>query len=96
MSEVIPETQNPAVSEARKQSYYNLIDQLLKCPNGQEPEVLDAQIELVDEGFVNALVQAATYFAHENNPDAAKFLVHVARELARQLNLYPELLQQEA
>ncbi|MEM8603188.1 MAG: hypothetical protein AAGF24_05080 [Cyanobacteria bacterium P01_H01_bin.121] len=96
MSEVATESQSPDVSEERKQQYYNLIDQLLKCPNGQEPDVLDAQIDLVDEGFVNAVVQTATYFAHENNPDAAKFLVHIARELAKQLNLYPELAQQEA
>jgi hypothetical protein len=35
------------------------------------------------------MTQVAAYFAHHDNPDAAKFLVHVARELARELGLYP-------
>lgn len=66
-----------------------LIDRLLKCPNGQEPEVLDNHRDLIEPGLVQAMTQVAAYFAHHDNPDAAKFLVHVARELARQLGLYP-------
>ena len=71
--------------------YFELIDQLLKCPNGQEPEVLDAHPELLDEGLVRSLIQVATYFSHENNPEAAQFLVHIARELVKQLGLYPDV-----
>ncbi|MEO1522104.1 MAG: hypothetical protein AAFU78_15175 [Cyanobacteria bacterium J06633_2] len=81
---------------SRQALYFNLVDELLKCPNGQEPEVLDAHAELLDEGFVRSLIQAATYFSHENNADAARFLAHVARELAKQLGLYPELSQNSA
>ncbi|XWK89339.1 MAG: hypothetical protein U7127_04535 [Phormidium sp.] len=76
--------------EQRQQEYLNVIDQLLKCPNGQEPEVLDAHLDLIDENFINTMVQVAAGFAHNNNHEAAKFLVHVARELAKQLGLYPE------
>lgn len=76
--------------EQRQQQYLSLIDQLLKCPNGQEPELLDANLELIDENFINTMVQVAAGFAHNNNHDAAKFLIHVARELAKQLGLYPE------
>lgn len=84
-------SQTETPDPARQALYFDLIDQLLKCPNGQEPEVLDAHAELLDEGFVRSLIQVATYFAHENNGDAARFLVHVARELARQLGLYPDV-----
>ncbi|WP_041933826.1 hypothetical protein [Gloeothece verrucosa] len=78
------------MASSRQEQYFNLIDQLLRCPNGQEPEVLDANAELIDQGLVQALVQVGTMMAHESNPDGAKFLFHVARQLAQQLGLYPE------
>lgn len=78
------------MTEQRQALYLNLIEQLLSCPNGQEPEVLDAQPELLDAGLVQVMVQVATVMAHENNQDAAKFLIHVARQLAIQLGLYPQ------
>ncbi|MFB2937820.1 hypothetical protein ACE1B6_21435 [Aerosakkonemataceae cyanobacterium BLCC-F154] len=76
--------------EQRQNQYLTLIDELLKCPNGQEPDVLDAHLDLIDENFINTLVQVAAGFAHNNNHDAAKFLIFIARELAKQLGLYPE------
>jgi hypothetical protein len=74
----------------REDLYMGVINQLLQCPNGQEPEVLDNNLELVDAGLVQTMTKVAAYFAHHDNPDGAKFLVHVARELAKQLGLYPE------
>ena len=74
----------------RQEHYLQLIDQLFKCPNGQEPEVLDAQLDLIDAGLIRTMMQVATSFAHQDNQDAAKFLIHVARELAKQLELYPQ------
>lgn len=79
-----------AQDNPRQSLYFNLIDELLKCPSGQEPELLDNHSDLLDEGLVRSLVQVATYFAHENNSEAAQFLIHVARELAKQLGSYPE------
>ncbi len=75
----------------RQQEYYQLIDRLLKCPNGKEPEVLDASVDLVDENFIKTVIQVATIMAHENNQEASKFLVFIARQLSKQLGLYPEL-----
>jgi hypothetical protein len=82
----------------REDLYMGVINQLLQCPNGQEPEVLDNNLELIDAGLVQTMTKVAAYFAHHDNPDGAKFLVHVARELALQLGLYPErsIPQQEA
>ncbi len=78
-------TQNP------KEEYFKLIDRLLNCPSGTEPEVLDANPELIDETLIRTIMQVATVMAHENNQEGSKFLIFIARELARQLGLYPEL-----
>jgi hypothetical protein len=83
------------MTEQREDLYMNVINQLLQCPNGQEPEVLDNNSELIDAGLVQTMTKVAAYFAHHDNPDGAKFLVHVARELAIQLGLYPEQLTQQ-
>ncbi len=69
--------------------HMRLIDRLLQCPNGEEPEILNSEPELLDESFVRALMKAASYFAHHDNPDSAKFLIFIARELSRQLGLHP-------
>ncbi|WP_375512154.1 hypothetical protein [uncultured Nostoc sp.] len=83
------------MSEERQKLYFNLIDELLKCPNGQEPEVLESKPELIDSGFLETMLQVATMFAHEGNQDGAKFLFFVARELAKELGLYPEVSNPE-
>ncbi len=75
----------------RQEEYYKLIDRLLRCPNGKEPEVLDASADLIDENLVRTIVQVATIMAHEDNQEGSKFLIFIARQLARQLGLYPEL-----
>ncbi|NJK52965.1 MAG: hypothetical protein HC936_09300 [Leptolyngbyaceae cyanobacterium SU_3_3] len=77
--------------EQRQEQYFNLIDQLLKCPSGQEPEVLDSQPELLDAGLIKTLMQVATMMAHQDNQDSAKFLIHVARQLSKELGLYPQV-----
>ncbi|HEY9623109.1 MAG TPA: hypothetical protein V6C78_22325 [Crinalium sp.] len=78
------------MTENRQEQYFNLIDRLLQCPSGQEPEVLDSQPELLDADFVKALMQVATMMAHQDNQDGAKFLIYVARQLSKELGLYPQ------
>lgn len=80
--------------DPRQERYFALIDQLLACDNGEEPNILNAEPDLLDAGFVQALMQVASYFAHQDNPDAAKFLIFIARELAHQLGLYPQVQPQ--
>ncbi|MGK7937595.1 MAG: hypothetical protein AB4206_17650 [Xenococcaceae cyanobacterium] len=75
----------------RQEEYFKLIDRLLRCPNGKEPEVLDASADLIDENLIKTIMQVATIMAHENNQEGSKFLVFIARQLARELGLYPEL-----
>ncbi|MEM9907719.1 MAG: hypothetical protein AAF921_22135, partial [Cyanobacteria bacterium P01_D01_bin.44] len=69
---------NPLPPDPRQTLYCELIDRLLACPNGEEPELLNAEPDLLDAGFVQTLMQTASYFAHQDNPDAAKFLVFIA------------------
>jgi hypothetical protein len=85
----------PEIQQERQSLYFNLIDELLQCPNGQEPELLEANKELIDANFVEIIVQVATAFAHQGNQDGAKFLFFIARELAKQLGLYPDLQKAE-
>ncbi|NJN22302.1 MAG: hypothetical protein HC812_15385 [Leptolyngbya sp. RL_3_1] len=76
----------------RQARYLALIDQLLACPNGQEPDILDGEPDLLDAEFVQVLMQTARFFAHQDSADqasadAAKFLLFIARELSVQLGL---------
>jgi hypothetical protein len=80
----------------RQDRYLSLIDQLLACPNGQEPEILNGEPDLLDVEFVQVLMQTASYFAHHDNADAARFLIFIARDLSRQLGLYPQAAAQPA
>jgi hypothetical protein len=83
--------ENQVLNEERQTAYFQLIEQLLGCPNGQEPEVLEAQPELIDAGLIHTMLQVAAAFAHQGNQDGAQFLIFIARELAKQLGLYPEI-----
>jgi hypothetical protein len=82
---------NTNTNPQRQEQYFNLIDSLLRCPNGQEPEVLDANLDLIDAGLIQTMMQVATHFAHEDNQEGAKFLIYIARQLAHQLGLYPTI-----
>lgn len=86
---------SPQPADVRQQRYFALIDQLLACPNGEEPAVLDAEPDLLDAGLVKTLMQSASYFAHQDNSETAKFLVFIARELAHQLGMYPQTQPQQ-
>lgn len=76
---------------SRQEEYFQLIDRLLRCSNGKEPEVLNESADLIDEDFVRTTLEVATFMSHENNQEGAKFLFFIARQLAKQLNLYPDV-----
>ena len=48
------------MNETRRQAYLNLIDSLLTCPSGEEIEILQANLELIDDGFAQYLREWAT------------------------------------
>ncbi|MGK7926465.1 MAG: hypothetical protein AB4290_14700 [Spirulina sp.] len=78
------------LTQERQAQYFELIDKLLRCPNGSEPDVLDAHAELIDEGLIRTMMQVATTFAHKDNQEGAKFLIFLSRQLAKNLGLYPQ------
>ena len=78
------------LTQERQSLYFDLIDKLLRCPSGSEPDILDAHIDLIDEGLIRTMMQVATSFAHKDNQEGAKFLIFLSRQLAKNLGLYPE------
>ena len=48
------------MNEARREAYQNLIDSLITCPSEEEIEILQANLELIDEGFAQYLREWAT------------------------------------
>ena len=47
------------MNEQRTQAYLNLINQLLSCNDGDEPRILQENLELVDEELVEVMVAVA-------------------------------------
>ncbi|GJD15411.1 hypothetical protein RIVM261_003670 [Rivularia sp. IAM M-261] len=90
-----PQQEQEQESPEELNKYFELIDKLLNCPNGQEPEVLEDNLELLDARLIKTMLKVAAIFVHENNSEGAEFLVHIARELSKQLGLYPEIPAKE-
>lgn len=90
----LPQLQQEESPEKLNQ-YFGLIDKLISCPNGQEPQVLEAYPELLDAGLIRTMLRVAAIFVHENNSEGAEFLVYIARELTKQLGLYPDVSVKE-
>ncbi|MDJ0898907.1 MAG: hypothetical protein QNJ55_08845, partial [Xenococcus sp. MO_188.B8] len=44
---------------------------------------LDASADLIDADLVKTIMQVATIMAHENNQESSKFLIFIARQLAK-------------
>ena len=69
------------MDETRAQAYANLIQQLLSCPNGEEPQILQANSELLDAEFLQVCEVIAENLAEEDQENAANFLRNLASQL---------------
>lgn len=69
------------MNEERLQAYMQLIDALLKCPSGQEQDILNANRDSVDPGLAQTMVNVAEDLAQSGNQDAANFLRNAANRL---------------
>ncbi|BBH42345.1 hypothetical protein myaer102_49910 [Microcystis viridis NIES-102] len=60
------------MNEQRAQAYVNLIEQLLACADGEEPNILQANQELIDPEFLQVMENYATGLEQQghNNPAA--------------------------
>lgn len=79
----------------RQEAYLNLIERVLTCPNGQEPEILKASSDLVDAGFVEMLIKISASMASEGDEDTANFLEKLACLLGKSLKLSPGAIPTE-
>ena len=75
------------MDEKRPQAYLDLINKLLACPAGKEAEVLDANPELIDDGFLNTMRQVAEGFGEEGDENSAAFLNTIGSHLANLMQL---------
>ncbi|RCJ24207.1 hypothetical protein A6S26_19480 [Nostoc sp. ATCC 43529] len=69
------------MNEQRLQAYYQLIKNLLSCPSGEEPEILAANTELLDAGFLQVLAAVADDFAQQGEENTANWLRNLATYL---------------
>ncbi|BAI91731.1 tetratricopeptide repeat protein [Arthrospira platensis NCB002] len=70
-----------AMDEERSQAYLSLIQELLECPSGEEPQILKSHLELLDEGFVQVCEWAAAQFQEAEHNEEAEFVRNVARRI---------------
>ncbi|MBD2018206.1 CHAT domain-containing protein [Microcoleus sp. FACHB-53] len=75
------------MDEERRKAYLNLINALLNCPTGEEPQILNANQDLLDAGLLQAMAQVAEFLEKRGDRNAADFLINVARQLAKALTL---------
>lgn len=75
------------MDEERRKAYLNLIDALLRCPSGKEPQILNANPDLIDAGLVDTMVQVANVLAEKGDRNTADFLIDVAHQVSEALGL---------
>jgi len=76
------------MDEQRIQAYLQLIFSVLKCPDGQAMELLEANPDLLDGGLLEWMALVAADFAEKGNQNAADWLLNFASQLAEALGIY--------
>ncbi len=67
--------------EDRSAAYWQLIQKLLKCPSGEEQQILNAHFDLLNPGLVQTIIEVAKEFDDSGNQDVVNFLIDVALQL---------------
>src|SRR4028119_1842658 len=78
------------MEETRAQAYLQWIETLLNCPNGEEPQILQPNLELVDSGFLQVCEVVAEKWAEEGQENQANFLRNLASQLGQVLGMNDE------
>jgi len=68
-------------------AYLQLINALVSCPNGEEPQILQANLELLDAGFLQVCELIAENLAAEGQENAADYLRNLVSQLRRFLGM---------
>ena len=75
------------MDENRTQAYINLIESLLSCPSDEKSQILKANWELLDLGFLQVCEGVAARLAEEGEENIANFLRSLASQLGGLLGL---------
>ncbi|MEG4242904.1 tetratricopeptide repeat protein [Microcoleus sp. Pol10_D6] len=75
------------MDENRTQAYINLIESLLSCPSDEKSQILKANWELLDLGFLQVCEGVAARLAEEGEDNIANFLRSLASQLGGLLGL---------
>jgi CHAT domain-containing protein len=78
------------MNEQRTEAYLNLINQLLTCNQGDEPRILQANQELLDEGLIEVMIAVAQQYGEVGRENEARWLLNLAQQLAQALGLLGE------
>ena len=81
------------MNEERLQAYQNLIQALLACPEGEEWDLLQANTDLIDGGFVQTIKQVMVEKEKLGEKSTADFLRDILSELGY-FQAYMELIEQ--
>ena len=73
------------MEETRAQAYLQLIETLLNCPNGEEQQILQANLELVDSGLLQVCEVVAEKLAEEGQENQANYLRNLASQIGQLL-----------
>ena len=71
------------MEESRAQAYLELIHTLLNCPNGEEPQILQNNSELLDVHFLETCELVAEKMAQQGGQNGANFLRNLIAQLAQ-------------
>jgi hypothetical protein len=71
------------MEENRAQAYLELIHTLLNCPNGEEPQILQDNIELLDVEFLENCEKVAEKMAQQGGENGASFLRSLISQLSQ-------------
>ncbi len=83
------------MNQERQEAYLNLIQQLLDCQSWEEPEILRANQELLDAGFLQVLKTAAQMYWQEGQENTANWLINLGNQLVEAFNLSPEVNEEQ-
>ena len=75
------------MEENRDRAYLQLIHTLLNCPNGDEPQILRDNSELLDRGFLETCESVAAKLAAQGGENGANFLRNLASQLGQFIDM---------
>ncbi|MBW3586179.1 MAG: hypothetical protein KY448_10135, partial [Cyanobacteria bacterium 0813] len=78
------------MEENRAQAYLQLIHTLLNAPNGDEPQILQDNSELLDRGFLETCELVASTLAEQGGENGANFLRNLASQLWQFIDMNDE------